>query len=74
MRRSAKSKFIALRIGRSATLLEAWRTDVRTSSAPLRRATFDPDCRPQTLETRRRADIVVVFHAIARIAERVRRS
>jgi hypothetical protein len=72
MRRSAKSKFIALRIGRSATLLEAWRTDVRTSSAPLRRATFDPG-RPQTLETRRRADIVVVFHAIARIAERVRR-
>jgi hypothetical protein len=33
-----------------------------------------PDCRPQTVETRRRADIVVVFHAIARIAERVRRS
>jgi hypothetical protein len=72
MRRSAKSKFIALRIGRSATLLEPWRTDVRTSSAPL--AEFDPDCRTQTLETRRRADIVVVFHAIARIAERVRRS
>jgi len=37
-------------------------------------AEFDPDCRTQTLETRRRADIVVVFHAIARIAERVRRS
>jgi hypothetical protein len=73
MRRSAKSKFIALRIGRSATLLEAWRTDVRTSSGPLRRATFDPG-RQQTHETRRRADIVVVFHAIARIAERVRRS
>src|SRR4051812_44145468 len=36
MRRSAKSKFIALRIGRSATLLEARRTDVRTSSARLR--------------------------------------
>jgi hypothetical protein len=71
MRRSAKSKFIALRIGRSATLLEPWRTDVRTSSAPL--AEFDPDCRPPTLETRRRADIVVVFHAIVRIAERVRR-
>ena len=30
---------------------------------------FDPDCRPQTLEPRRRADIVVVFRAIARIAE-----
>jgi hypothetical protein len=38
MRRSAKSKFIALRIGRSATLLEAWRTDVRTSSAG-----YEPD-------------------------------
>src|SRR4051794_7744892 len=35
MRGSAKSKFTALRIGRSATLLEAWRTDVRTSSVRL---------------------------------------
>jgi hypothetical protein len=44
----------------------------RTAPRVLRRATFNPDCGPQTLETPYRADIVVVFHAIARIAAHVR--
>ena len=45
----------------------------RTAPRVLRRVSFDFDCDPQTFQTRYRADIVVVFHAIARIAERVRR-
>jgi hypothetical protein len=45
----------------------------RTAPRVLRRTSFDFDCDPQTFQTRYRADIVVVFHAIARIAEDVRR-
>jgi hypothetical protein len=37
----------------------------------LRRTRFDIDCRPQTLQTRRRGDLFVVLHAIARIAAHV---
>jgi hypothetical protein len=37
------------------------------------RATFDADCDPQTLQTPRRADLVVILHAVARIAAQVRR-
>ena len=45
----------------------------RTAPRVLRRTSFDFDCDPQTFQTRYRSDIVVVFHAIARIAEDVRR-
>jgi hypothetical protein len=45
----------------------------RTAPRVLRRTSFNVDCGPQTFQTRYRSDIVVVFHAIARIAERVRR-
>jgi hypothetical protein len=45
----------------------------RTAPRVLRRTSFDFDCAPQTFQTRYRSDIVVVFHAIARIAENVRR-
>jgi hypothetical protein len=45
----------------------------RTAPAVLRRTRFDVDCRPQTLQTRRRGDLFVVLHAIARIAAHVRR-
>lgn len=45
----------------------------RTAPRVLRRTNFDVDCSTQTFQTRSRADIVVVFHAIARIAEHVRR-
>jgi hypothetical protein len=45
----------------------------RTARAVLRRTSFDVDCRPQTLQTRRRSDLFVVLHAIARIAAQARR-
>ncbi|MGZ8633996.1 MAG: hypothetical protein ACXWZZ_09105, partial [Solirubrobacteraceae bacterium] len=45
----------------------------RTAPGALRRASFDFDCRPQLIQTHRRADLVVVLHAIARIAAHVRR-
>jgi hypothetical protein len=45
----------------------------RTAPGVLRRATFDADCDPQTLQTPRRADLVVILHAVARIAAAVRR-
>jgi hypothetical protein len=45
----------------------------RTAPAVLRRASFDPTCDPQIVGTRRRADLVVVFHAIARIVAQIRR-
>jgi hypothetical protein len=41
--------------------------------AVLRRTRFEVDCRPQTLQTRRRGALFVVLHAIARIAAHVRR-
>jgi hypothetical protein len=46
----------------------------RTAPGVLRRASFNLDCRPQFVQTHRRADLVVVLHAIARIAAHVRRS
>jgi hypothetical protein len=46
----------------------------RTAPAVLRHTTFNPDCRPQIIQTPRRSDLVVVLHAIARIAAHVRRS
>jgi hypothetical protein len=46
----------------------------RTAPGVLHRTSLRPDCTPQTIQTQRRADLVVVLHAIARIAEHVRRS
>jgi hypothetical protein len=46
----------------------------RTAPGVLHRTSVDFGCRPQMFQTRRRADLVVVLHAIARIAAHVRRS
>jgi hypothetical protein len=45
----------------------------RAAPAVLRRVHFEATCDPHIVGSRRRADIIVVFHAIARIVAQVRR-
>jgi hypothetical protein len=42
----------------------------RTAPAVLKRLVFDVDCDPQLIAARRRSDVVVALHAVARLAAR----